>query len=449
MQFNDFWITETIRQKEENWGPLDDSTIMRQLQRDTSPSIENKIIRRATLIAQREGILTIIQQWTKSASLALYLLAFFGVITGISLALSATQQNHINLALALAALLGLHAITYLLWLLSFFKTPQTTLGKCWLWLSQKMARSPHTSLVAHSFISALKQAKAIRWILGTLSHAFWLIILTTASLTLLILWTGKSYTFAWETTILSQQTFTTLTHLLGKVPSFFGFPIPDTMVISSADNTVDIQKSWSYWLLGQVLIWGVFVRFISLLFCLLRTRKSIQHLSIDLSSPAYATLAQRFQLQTERIGTDSPATPYTLPTIEPSSTITQWTTQRIVIGIELPTPDILHSLTFHHSVSIAGNIESREDRHQLLDQLIQQPIQDLLLVCDATQTPDRGIAYFIRDIAKYSQQIAVYLYTTSSSSDRLSLWEKTLSDIGIDRSRLFTHPQQLSSWIAL
>jgi len=57
------------------------------------------------------------------------------------------------------------------------------------------------------------------------------------------------------------------------------------------------------------------------------------------------------------------------------------------------------------------------------------------------------LAYFIRDISQYAQQTKIYLLSLDENAERRSLWEKTLSDMGLDKEHIFYHPQQVDTWV--
>src|SRR3546814_15391954 len=72
------------------------------------------------------------------------------LVGGIGVALGALGDGGrpVNLLLALVALLGLNAVAFVFWLLSFlFKSHGGAwLGEAWLWLTRKLARGPDAAL---------------------------------------------------------------------------------------------------------------------------------------------------------------------------------------------------------------------------------------------------------------------------------------------------------------
>ena len=452
--FKDLWLTEAVRLREEHWGPLDDSTILHQI-REQPGDLAEKIRLRALAISQREGLQTIVNRWLDAAKVALLVLLILAIIAGVTSGLGAldTQRNHVNILLALVALLGLHSITYLLWLLSLLTPWQsnTVIGSLWLWLSKKLARSPDATLAAQALLSTANQQRSMRWILSTISHGFWLVLLSVATLTLLAMLAAKSYTFGWETTILSPQHFVTLTQALGAIPSLLGFAQPDAELIQASGNQVaqaaGAQAIWSSWLIGQVLVWGILLRLVSFIFSAFKARAALCRTHIDPTLPVYAGLLNRLQPRAESLGIDAAAPAYQVPSLDRSDTPLAWQEQRLVVGIELGSSTTWPPFELAQDVHDAGMIESREQRHAILAQLAQRPVRDLLLVCDASQTPDRGVMHFITTVASHAQHPQVYLhFAQEAQSHRLQQWKDVLSAGGFKQNDIFTQVSAVDSW---
>lgn len=448
--FKDFWLAEIIHQREANWGPMHDTAIMARLQAEGG-YVHDKIIRRALLLSRREGLYSLVQQWLFAAKIALFFLVGAAVIAGIGAAYSTLHvgQSHVNIMMALVTLLGLHALSFFVWVLTFINPwqEQTVLGKMWLWISRKIARGPDNALAAQAFIHVSKQHRCLRWVLSAISHGFWMVLLCVATIALLLMLATLQVSFGWETTILSANGFMNMIHTIGFVPSVLGFPMPDDSIIQSSGNHISMQenaqKIWSVWLIGQVVVWGILLRTISFFICCIKARQALKKIDISMADPSYLPLVRRLEVGYEKLNVDQQATPYRLPHIH--HTITPWVTQRVVLGLELP-PDFRWPIfSFDSSVSDIGKIESREQRQQLLAQLIEHPIKEMLIVCDGHQTPDRGLAYTIKDLSYYVEKIVV-LISGAPSKERLALWEKSLLTIGIGKDAIFDTPSQLYGW---
>ena len=212
------WLAETIRLREEHWGPLEDADAIRQA-RNGPDSLEDRILLRAHSLGQREGLHGLIGRWRQGAVLSLLLLLVIAILTGIGSAAGALGDGTrpVNVLWAVGALLGLHALTFLLWLASFLLRPgqATGLGRLWLWATRKFARGPDAALVPQALMNLLARAGALRGLFGTISHTLWLTGLGAALITLLVMLSTASYRFVWATTLLQPDTFVFLTRALG------------------------------------------------------------------------------------------------------------------------------------------------------------------------------------------------------------------------------------------
>ena len=448
----DYWITETLRLREEHWGPIEDTTLLHQIRHSQEP-VSDKIIQRAILISKRDGLATTIEKWNGNARLAFWAMALLAIFTGIGMAVSALGTGHVNLLLALVALLGLHAITYLFWLLSFF-TPYpsgTLLGQAWLWLGKKLARGPDATLAPQAFINILNQNNGLRWLLSAVSHGIWVLIMMAGIMTMLALLAARQYTFGWETTILPASSFISITQGIGFLPHLLGFSIPSADIIQQSSGLItaspESQAIWSSWLIGAVMVYGLLLRLASLLLCLWKARQAIHQIQIDETLPAYAGLVDRLSAHSEHIGVDAPA-----PALQTAKRDTPLNAapagSPLVLGLELspraPWPPFKLPATVHDQ----GKLESREQRHQLLAQMTHQTVPALLIVCDAAQTPDRGTLHFITDLSNLASRTDIYLQTDHlQPENRLSLWKERLQQAGFGNEQLHETQQTLPQWI--
>ena len=448
----DYWITETLRLREEHWGPIEDATLLHQIRHSTEP-VSHKIIQRATLIAKRDGLAATIEKWSGNARLAFWAMALLAIFAGIGMAASALGTGHVNLLLALVALLGLHAITYVFWLLSFLAPYHggTLLGQAWLWLGKKLARGPDATLAPQAFINILNQNNGLRWLLSSISHGIWVVMMTAGIMTMLALLAARQYTFGWETTILPVSSFVSITQGIGFLPHLLGFSIPSADIIQQSSGLQTAgpasQAIWSSWLIGAVMVYGLLLRLASLLLCLWKTRQAMRQIQIDATLPAYAGLVDRLSAHSEHIGVDAPA-----PALQTARRNTNLALapagSPLVVGLELspraPWPPFALSATVHDQ----GKLESREQRHQLLAQITNQTVPALLIVCDAAQTPDRGTLHFITDLSNLVSHTDIYLLTNQNQPEnRLSLWKERLQQAGFADEQLHETPQTLSQWI--
>src|SRR5699024_7715507 len=111
-----------------------------------------RLLYRAHDLGQREGLSTLVHRWSELARLTLLVLVVVAFLTGAGIAMGALGDGShpVNLFMALVALLGLHALTFLFWVASLLLPAHGTpasLGEFWLWATRKLARGPHAALI--------------------------------------------------------------------------------------------------------------------------------------------------------------------------------------------------------------------------------------------------------------------------------------------------------------
>ena len=452
--FKDLWLTEAIRLREDHWGPLDDAAFIRQL-RSGSDSPEAKIVRRARQIAERENTSTLVDQWAQGAKLALFILAVLAALAGAGAAAGVlgSADRHINVLLAIVTLLGVHGLTFLFWVLSLLLSSRTFswLGQLWLWLSRKIARGPEAALAPQSFVSLLAQNSALKWALSSVSHAFWVLFFLAALLTMLGLLAAQRYTFGWETTILSPDVFVWLTRTLGALPALLGFPIPDAALVRQSTAGATLSEGtyavWSAWLLGVVLCYGLLLRGLSLALCLWQLRRALLDLRLNIDLPSYSPLVARLAPTSENLGIDAPAGDQATPG-QSDDTPRSYSSNPMYVGVELPADIDWPVFTLAADVQDGGVLETREQRHALLDRLYAHPVKGLLLVLDASQTPDRGTLRLIAELASLARATHILLWQRNSHSPRVQTWLTQLAQAGFLPDTLHQDAATLPDWIA-
>ncbi|WP_248739908.1 DUF2868 domain-containing protein [Pseudomonas kribbensis] len=429
------WLTETVRLREEHAGPLDDQEANR-LARAAGGDLPGRIQRRALWLAERDGLTSALKHWLQGARLALVLLAIFAVLSGAGLAFAALGQTPVNVFWALGSLLGLNLILLLSWALGlvFAGEHGATLGRLWLWLSEKLARDAKAAQLAPALLLMLQRKKLNRWALGTLVNGLWLLAMVSALVLLLTLMATRRYGFVWETTILSADTFINMTQALGALPALLGFNVPTVdMIRASGDTALNIEsarQAWATWLVGVLVVYGVLPRLLLALFCFWRWNSGKAALRLDLNLPGYAQLRERLMPTSERLGITDPE-PAQLHRVE--STVGEHASDgALLVAIELddqhPWPPALPK-----NVSNAGILDSRESRNKLLEQLSRFPPARLAIACDPRRSPDRGSLALIAELARNAAATRVWLLQAPQGqaldAERLGDWHVALQQL--------------------
>lgn len=429
------WLTETIRLREEHAGPLDDLEANR-LARAAGGDLPSRIARRALWLAERDGLTAALKHWLQGARLALVLLMIFAVLSGAGLAFAALGQTPVNVFWALGSLLGINLILLLSWALGLIFAGEhgATLGRLWLWLSEKFARDAKAAQLAPSLLLLLQRKKLNRWALGALINGLWLLAMLSALILLLTLMATRRYGFVWETTILGADTFIHVTQALGYLPSLLGFNVPtEEMIRASGDGALDIEsarQAWATWLVGVLVVYGVLPRLLLALFCLWRWNRGKAALRLDLNLPGYAQLREKLMPTSERLGVNDPE-PAQLHRVE--SNVGELASEgALLVAIEVdeqrPWPPVLPK-----NVSNAGILDSRESRHKLLEQLSRFPPARLAIACDPRRSPDRGSLALIAELARNAGATRIWLLQAppgeALDGQRLGDWHAALQQL--------------------
>ncbi|WP_282384519.1 MULTISPECIES: DUF2868 domain-containing protein [unclassified Pseudomonas] len=431
------WLSETIRLREEHAGPLDDLEANR-LARAAGGDLPSRIARRALWLAERDGLTAALKHWLQGARLALVLLMIFAVLSGAGLAFAALGQTPVNVFWALGSLLGINLILLLSWALGLIFAGEhgATLGRLWLWLSEKFARDAKAAQLPPALLLLLQRKKLNRWALGALVNGLWLLAMLSALILLLTLMATRRYGFVWETTILGADTFIHVTQALGYLPALLGFNVPtEEMIRASGAGALDIEsarQAWATWLVGVLVVYGVLPRLLLALFCLWRWNSGKAALRLDLNLPGYAQLRERLMPTSERLGVNDPE-PAQLHRVE--SNVGELASEgALLVAIELdeqrPWPPALP-----RNVSNAGILDSRESRHKLLEQLSRFPPARLAIACDPRRSPDRGSLALIAELARNAGATRIWLLQAppgeALDGQRLGDWHAALQQLNL------------------
>ncbi|MGG2398111.1 DUF2868 domain-containing protein [Pseudomonas sp. SH1-B] len=441
--FENLWLSETIRLREEHAGPLEDAEANR-LARTEGGDLTARIQRRALLLARRDGQWQALQHWLQGARLAGLLLALLALLSGIGLALAAFGDGSqaVNVFWAMGSLLGLNLLMLIGWALGVLlsRDHPGTLGRLWLWLSEKLARDASAAQLAPALLLMLQRQRLTRWGLGLMVNGLWTLAMLAALTTALLLLATRRYGFVWETTILGGDTFISLTQAIGALPALFGFSLPDVELIrASGDAAIASEaarQSWAGWLVGVLLVYGLLPRLLLTLLCLWRWHSGKRTLRLHLALPGYDLLRQRLQPGSERLGVCDLA-PAALHQPQGGSHALSGN-GALLLGLELDDRRPWPPATLPKGVADAGVIDSREQRRQLLEQLTRFPPERLVIACDPLRSPDRGTLALIGELARSASATRIWLLApapgTSLDSERLRDWHQAVAALGLTHS---------------
>jgi len=440
-------ICEAVRLVEET-GPLDDAAALREaLTHPATTDIPTLITRRARALGLRIGLqneLSRARHWAPWIGLGLVLLI---VMAGLGLAGNVVggAGRRINIMTALVSLLGVHGVTLLLWLIGLvlpLRSFNVSLGWLWLALTARVAagKQGQAPVLLRATTELLARVRLLPWAFGLVSHAIWALSFAVVLCTLLFALAFRSYTLSWETTILDPDFFVQGVRVLGWLPGWLGFPVPDTATVLTVPNLPGGpggagQRSWALWLTGCIVVYGLLPR---LFFAVVsagvwhRRRGALQP---DLSSPYYRKLMMRFDALAPAsiVDTDGGVMRHRAPDGLSEANVTDVV---MVVGFELPPETPWPPETLSAVVTQILRIDgSAQERHQLLDTVARVRPRALLIACHAASSPDRGTERLLRELLAHCGECRLWPVGASTDHEAAARqrWRRWLGDVGLDR----------------
>ena len=435
-------LIEAVRLRETLWGPVDDIAESRRARAAGGPFAQ-RVWQRAFALASRDGLLQAWKRWWQAARWLLAVMAVLAIAAGAGAAAGALGDGSrpVNVLLALGALLGLHLLTLLFWLLSLFWSGKgagggSWAGDAWLWLSRRMVKG-EASLVPRAFVAVLARQRSQPWLFGMISHGLWILALGSALGSLLFLLASRRYQFNWETTLLTPDAFVWLTERVGALPSLLGFAMPDAQTIRISDGLhvldAQAQAQWSGWLLGALVVYGLAPRVLALGWSLWQWARRSASLRLDDSLPGLAELRPRLMPASEHTGVDVLASPDTVARIQGAAQADLPADAVCVVGLELTPEQAWPPPFLQPDMQDLGRVDSRAERLAILGRLHAAMPRRLLMVCEAGQTPDRGIVATLVEWAQLARQADVILIdggAEPTSQERRRSWHERLDAAG-------------------
>ena len=415
-------LTELVRLLEERGYifTADPQPITETL-RHAEGDAESKINRRAEMIDSDHKLRDALTHVRQVGQGLLWGLTLLCLVMGFGSGLGLLNQSGLNFFIVLASVLGLNTVMFGVWVVMLLlpKHKQTWFSPSW-WIRGK---DPVSQAILRLYLEAWQQPKA-RWAAGKISHRFWLATLGGMLIAMLLLLVVRQYTFNWESTLLSDNSFIRVVQGLAWLPELLGFPVPDTQAIlnSRLHNHMASARQWSGLLIGSMVVYGMVPRVLAWAYCHWQTRAAAQPLPLDKSY--YQHLIQ--QWQTRVIDADTQTETVTIvPKISLSDDGQKW-----AVMLERPWAE---AHWYRHVLGQdwldKGTADSRDAVAQLLEQLQQHRVQ-LLIGVPAQTVPDRGILRQISRLAEAAQSGAVVqlLWERTDPADYFNQWQSALNE---------------------
>lgn len=425
--FTQTWIALAVRAIERS-GPLEDADALAEAMRlhPQAQQRQERLRERAWLLGQRLGLDTHLAHWRDAAWLlsAVLTLAVLLLANGIVFAMLSDGRS-INAGSAFVAALGIHALTLLLWLAGLLLAghlpgagASVSLGRLLLqllarWPWGTRLQKPHALALVSAAKELLRVSRLAPWAFGLVSHVVWTASFVLVLLGLLLAFALRQYQLTWESTILSPAFFDAFVQITGWLPGLLGFAVPEgvaSLQIDAVTGQLAIPaRTGALWLLGCVLVYGLLPRLLCAALCWGVWQRRKNRVALDTAEPYFRQLLARFAaLQPSRITDVEHAAPSAAPTAplpggayQPVLALVAF---ELTAPLEWPQPLAQQAALVE---SIAGSIE---ERSRVLAALAQLRPQALVLVCDASATPDRGTERFLRDAARHAQHSALWPY---------------------------------------
>ena len=303
-------LAEAVHYYEAGGGPADAATEAAALAeaRGLAGSLEAKVTVRAGLLPVADELgheLTHLWGLLRGLVLAGVVLAAAAGAATARTALASADGVTVNFFWLLASLLGLHGLSFVVWLVLMVAAPRRggggVLGGAVLWLWRQVAERVGGGRARLAAIQALAarwgRGRAGRWLASGLSHGLWCGYLLGAVLMTLVLLSAQRYTFVWETTILDEAAYVWLTDTLAAVPALLGIAVPDRAAIVAARWPGSAQAgheiAWSSLLIAALVLYGLLPRLLALAASVALARRGTAGDPLDLSQPYYAQLVAR------------------------------------------------------------------------------------------------------------------------------------------------------------
>jgi hypothetical protein len=429
LTFDDRLLAEAVAVREQLEPAATDDRSANDVARAVGGDLEQRVIVRAESLPFASPLREAIRHVRQSTGLAVFVALILALLGGAAAAravLGVPRDEPVNFFHVLAAALGLQTLLLIVWLVVMCLPRSAapamsiaSLGGLVLRAGQALARRVHPGRDYAAAIAAISRTLARgslgRWTFSAVGHALWLTFNIGCVAMIIFLLSTRQYAFAWETTILSADTYRPLTHAIAALPKLAGFDAPSDAEIDASqwkgDGSIntDASEAWSALLVGSIIVYGFGPRLLLLALSLGQRRAARRAFRLDVGRPEFARLRGALEPPTEStaiVDADA-ASPVTSSAPHPHPAAARPTGLPAIVGFELPSavtgservnwPPRLHGVRWRD----LGMADSREDRRRVMDDLSRSPEEPsaLLIVCSLTTTPDRGAGAFLAELA--------------------------------------------------
>lgn len=462
-------LAEAVRLHEEAQGIALDQAQADAAGQMAGGDLEQRIIARAQSLSIAPTLQEALHQLGNTFAWAIAIglvLALFAGATTARMALGAETAGPVNFFWVFGSILGVNTLALIAWLIFIFIQPGVTttgsLGAAAFALGRRLNhwlhKGPAHVAAAQAVGSVYARSAVGRWTLGAISHAVWLAFLTGSLVLVLLILSTKEYSFAWETTILSDSTYIALTRILASVPEALGFITPDAGQIAAShwtgagDFSPAAREAWSGLLAGSIVAYGLLPRALLLLLSLLLRWQAGRRFRLDTNHLGYARLRSRLMPVSQSIGiidADEDSTATLLEEAEEETLPLQTTGPATILGLEIDRPQSGWPPPIAGVDWLdLGFVDDRSQRRYALESILSAPQKPRLIVvvCALTATPDRGTRAFIHEL-QHTSRIPVIIILTEGQhlrsrgdreqvAQRIDDWRQIAAEAKVGRDRV-------------
>ncbi len=342
------------------------------------------------------------QQFIRARRICLGLAVLLG---GLAASQAVSDTVMLNIYWLLAVLLGFNMISLLLWIsgitLNLQSLSSGVVAQLVSWLPYRNKQEPTiAALATHAWWENCLTGAVGKWRISVITHQFWLTYLMSGMILLILLMLAKQYNFTWGTTLLPDNSLPRLTQFLGAPLQAMGLTIPDdpqtvASRIGAGKQDAETRAAWANFLIGSLLVYGIFPRLLVLGLSLIMQKWSERRFRLDLYLPYYIELRQRLMaraIQAEVIDADPQAGAKPVEVVLPAvhAGIPH---NALALGIELD-----QSTQWPDTLRCRLNIVDQSTQDEALA-LIKQSSTPIVFGVAAHRVPDRGVQRLIKELA--------------------------------------------------
>ncbi|MCB5162558.1 DUF2868 domain-containing protein [Marinomonas algarum] len=339
--------------------------------------------------------------------MAVFVVSFILGFLAVPSAFATHQSSQINIFWLLLVLLGFHGLNLLIWSITVLSSRKKTMGhkgallSVLLFLNRKIGQftqvDPH---VSQAFLHWQCPPRANVWLVSGVSHGAWASYLFAGWLMTLLLLLTNQVDFVWETTLLSDQAFLSLTQSLSSIPQWFGLALPNHLDILASrvdlvSQTASTRQHWANFLLASIMLYGVLPRLLLAGLCWGLYQWQRARLPLSSTEEIIQNRYQHKETQIKHI-VDAPMS-------SPSNSATTVTDDQ---GALSPAALSGHWALFEWSdatpelLAQAASITLLNSRDQQAQFLTSADAAPVYVVVNGAQSPDRGTRRFFTEASK-------------------------------------------------